>query len=69
MATCLEGGGGTGRPIVEDLAGGGGGAAGAGAVRLGGRDGTLLVAALDPDVSVAAETTDEVAGGARGGAR
>lgn len=66
LATVLDGGGGTGRPIVEDRAGGG---AGAGAVRLGGSDGTLLVAALDPDASVVAETFDEGAGGARGGAR
>ena len=67
----LAGGGGTGRPIVEDLVGGGGGAAaGGGAARLGGRDGTrLLVAALDPEASVAAETSDGAAGRARGEAR
>ena len=69
LATVLDGGGGTGRPIVEERAGGGGGAAGAGAVRRGGSDGTLLVAALDPDASVVAETFDDGAGGARGGAR
>lgn len=74
VAMVLEGGGGTGRPMVEDLAGGGGGAgaAGGGALRLGGSEGTmLLVAALDPDVSVAAvvETSDGVARGTRGGAR
>ena len=75
VATVLEGGGGTGRPMVDDLTGGGGGAgatggAGGGAVRLGGNEGrTLLVAALDPDASVAAETSDGAARGARGGAR
>ena len=70
VAMVLGGGGGTGRPMVEDLTGGGGGAgaAGGGAVRLGGSEGTkLLVAALDPDVSVAAVETSDL--GARGGAR
>ena len=73
VAAIREGGGGTGRPMVEDLIGGGGGAGAAGgaALRLGGREGTmLLVAALDPEVSVAAaETSDAAVRGARGGAR
>ena len=71
-ATGLEGGGGTDRPIVEELIGGGGGAAGGGAARLGGSDGTtLLAAALDPGASVAAETetSNGEAGRARGRAR